>query len=57
MGGLIGAVSLDLGRALIGSTEATFMFVFAAEALLFVAAASLALRAAPRRTQSQAAFA
>lgn len=45
LGGLIGAVGVDLGRALTGSTPATFTLVFGTEALLFLAAASLALRA------------
>jgi len=51
VGGLIGAVGLDLGRALIGSTSQTFMIVFAAQALLFLAAASLALRSAGQSPQ------
>lgn len=51
VGGLIGAVGLDLGRALIGSTSRTFMIVFAAQALLFLAAASLALRSAGQSPQ------
>ena len=44
LGGLIGAVGVDAGRALTGSTARTFTIVFAIEALLFVLAASLALR-------------
>ncbi len=44
LGGLIGAVGVDAGRALIGSTSETFAIVFGAEALLFVCAASFALR-------------
>ncbi|WP_442681527.1 BCD family MFS transporter [Sphingomonas sp. ASY06-1R] len=44
LGGLIGAVGVDTGRALIGSTPDTFMIVFGAESLLFLAAASLAVR-------------
>ena len=46
LGGLIGAVGVDVGRAVIGSTPETFTIVFGAEALLFLAAASLALRPA-----------
>ena len=48
LGGLIGAVGVDAGRALIGSTSRTFTIVFGAEALLFLLAASLALRGASR---------
>jgi len=51
LGGLVGAVGLDLGRALIGSTSRTFMIVFAVQALLFLVAASLALRGTARRAQ------
>ncbi len=43
LGGLIGAVGVDVGRALIGSTPETFMIVFGIESLLFLVAASLAL--------------
>ena len=43
IGGLAGAVGVDVGRALIGSTRETFTIVFLIEALLFVAAASLAV--------------
>ena len=51
LGGLMGAIGLDLGRALIGSTARTFMIVFAAQAVLFLVAASLALRSTARRRQ------
>ena len=44
LGGLIGAVGVDVGRALIGSTPETFTIVFGAEAMLFLVAASLAVR-------------
>ena len=44
LGGLIGAVAVDIGRALIGSTPETFTIVFGAEALLFLVAAMLAPR-------------
>jgi BCD family chlorophyll transporter-like MFS transporter len=44
LGGLTGAVAVDAGRALTGSLPQTFMLVFGAEALLFLAAAVLALR-------------
>jgi BCD family chlorophyll transporter-like MFS transporter len=46
LGGLIGAVGVDLGRALIGSTPATFTVVFSIEAALFLVAATLATRIA-----------
>lgn len=52
LGGLIGAVGVDVGRALIGSTPKTFMIVFSLEALLFLGAASLALRSGSRRSSS-----
>jgi len=51
LGGLMGAIGLDLGRALIGSTSRTFMIVFAVHALLFVVAASLALHRPVRGAQ------
>lgn len=50
LGGLIGAVAADVGRAVLGSDGPAFTMVFAGEALLFLAAAWLALgiaRAAP----------
>ena len=52
LGGLIGAIGVDIGRALIGSTPQTFTLVFSIEALLFLVAATLALRvtAAPARS-------
>jgi BCD family chlorophyll transporter-like MFS transporter len=52
MGGLIGAVGVDVGRALIGSTPETFTIVFGIEALLFLVAATLALRGASSRPHS-----
>ena len=42
-GGLIGAVGVDLGRALGGTTREAFLIVFSAEAALFLFAASLAV--------------
>lgn len=48
LGGLIGAVGVDVGRALIGSTTETFTIVFGVEGMLFVAAALLASRAPSR---------
>jgi BCD family chlorophyll transporter-like MFS transporter len=44
LGGLLGAVSVDLGRAWSGSDGVTFRTVFLAEAALFLAAAMLASR-------------
>ena len=44
LGGLIGAIGVDVGRGLTGSTPDTFTLVFAVEAALFLLAASLALR-------------
>ncbi|WP_420380989.1 BCD family MFS transporter [Novosphingobium sp.] len=52
LGGLTGAVGIDAGRALIGSTPETFMIVFGAEALLFLVAASLALRGAAQTVRT-----
>ncbi len=49
MGGLAGAVSVDVGRAWTGSNAASFTTVFAAEAGLFLAAAAVAARAPSRR--------
>lgn len=52
-GGLTGALAVDAIRAAGGSTEHAFTLVFGAEALLFLAAAWLALhvaRGVPRRT-------
>ena len=50
LGGLIGAVGVDAGRAVTGSTPDTFTFVFAVEASLFLCAALLALRMSPHRS-------
>ena len=43
LGGLIGAVGVDVGRAITGGTPQAFMAVFAAEAGLFILAAWLAI--------------
>ncbi|MEG3177858.1 BCD family MFS transporter [Sphingomonas sp. RB3P16] len=48
LGGLTGAVAVDVARAVTGSIPESFMLVFTAEALLFLIAAALSLRAAPR---------
>ncbi|MFN3370728.1 MAG: BCD family MFS transporter [Sphingomonadaceae bacterium] len=42
-GGFLGAVGVDVGRALLASDASAFMAVFSAEALLFLVAATLAL--------------
>jgi len=49
LGGLTGAIAVDAGRALTGSAPDTFAIVFAGEALLFLVAASLALRGSAAR--------
>lgn len=43
-GGLVGTAAVDVARATIGSDVASYAMVFAAEALLFVAAARMAAR-------------
>ena len=43
IGGFIGAVGVDIGRHLMGADGPAFFLVFSAEALLFLAAASVAL--------------
>jgi BCD family chlorophyll transporter-like MFS transporter len=45
LGGLIGAVGVDAARALLTETGPAFQLIFAVEAGLFLAAATLALRA------------
>ncbi len=57
LGGLTGAVGLDLGRALIGSTAQTFMIVFGVQAGMFLLAASLALHGTSARAASRASIA
>ncbi|UZK71152.1 BCD family MFS transporter [Sphingomonas sp. S1-29] len=49
LGGLIGAVGVDWGRAVTGDDSAAFALVFGGEAALFVFAAALAIGAATRR--------
>lgn len=49
LGGLGGAVAVDVARGLTGSVPESFTLVFGAEALLFLAAAGLSLRAATAR--------
>jgi len=51
LGGLLGAIGVDIGRTITGSTPGTFVMVFSAEALLFLVAASLVLRATARRAE------
>lgn len=45
LGGLIGAVGVDVGRAVMGAPDRAFIMVFCAEALLFLVAAALSFRA------------
>jgi MFS transporter, BCD family, chlorophyll transporter len=52
MGGFTGAAGLDTARALLPSTADAFVLVFAGEAILFIAAALLALRIGVRRVES-----
>lgn len=49
LGGLVGAVGVDVGRVVMASTPRAFILVFAGEALLFVGAAWLALGVAAIR--------
>ncbi|MEN2787896.1 BCD family MFS transporter [Sphingomonas qilianensis] len=53
LGGLIGAVGVDAGRAALGSTPLTFTVVFLVEALLFLLAALLAVRAPAREAPAR----
>ncbi|TXC71159.1 BCD family MFS transporter [Sphingomonas ginsenosidivorax] len=55
LGGLIGAVGVDVGRAWTGSTGGTFAIVFLTEALLFLVAATLAIRAPGRSRDARVA--
>lgn len=52
LGGLIGAVGVDAGRALTGATDQAFMVVFMAEAALFLVAAWLAIGITRQRTEA-----
>jgi BCD family chlorophyll transporter-like MFS transporter len=45
VGGMLGATSADLARALLGAPGPAYAAVFAAEAVLFVIAAALAVAA------------
>jgi BCD family chlorophyll transporter-like MFS transporter len=45
LGGLLGAVGLDLARLLLGAVGPAFQLVFAVEAAAFVLAALLAVKA------------
>ena len=56
-GGFAGAVASDLARSLLGAAAPAYGSVFALEALLFVAAAMLAVRSAPARTTGRLAAA
>jgi BCD family chlorophyll transporter-like MFS transporter len=50
LGGLIGAVGVDIARQIQASDGSAFQLIFAIEAVLFVIAAGLALRATNTRT-------
>jgi BCD family chlorophyll transporter-like MFS transporter len=52
LGGLIGAVGVDIGRALTGDDAQAFLVVFAGEAMLFVVAAWLAIGITRARASS-----
>lgn len=58
LGGLTGAVAVDVGRALTGSVPEAFMLVFGAEAMLFLVAAIVSMesgaRTATRRREAMA---
>ena len=56
-GGFAGAAASDLARSLLGAAAPAYGSVFALEALLFVAAAMLAVRSAPARTTGRLAAA
>lgn len=49
LGGLIGAVGVDIVRIAVGATTPAYQLVFAVEATLFVAAAALAMRVSRAR--------
>ena len=53
LGGLIGAVGVDAGRALMRANGPAFALIFAIEAGIFVAAAAIALRAVASRRAIQ----
>ncbi len=54
LGGLIGAVGVDIGRAMTGLDSTAFLIVFAGEAMLFLVAAWLALGVTRARAQVSA---
>jgi MFS transporter, BCD family, chlorophyll transporter len=56
LGGLVGAVGVDAGRAIIGTDGPAFGVIFAFEAGLFLCAAAIALRAVsgPQKSQTRA---
>lgn len=53
LGGLIGAVGVDIGRAVTGADATAFLIVFSGEAVLFVVAAWLALGVSRARNPSK----
>lgn len=53
LGGLLGSISLDLGRMMTGDDGSAFGLVFGLEALLFLASTMVALRIGRRRSSIQ----
>ncbi len=56
LGGLLGAIGLDLGRVALGNTQLAFVLVFAVEAALFLIAAALAIRIGSNAASLQTRF-
>ncbi len=54
LGGLIGAVGVDIGRAMTGADSTAFLIVFAGEAMLFLVAAWLAMGVTRARASAAA---
>lgn len=48
LGGFLGAVAVDVARALLGSPETAYATIFTGEAILFVLSGIIALKVAPR---------
>ena len=53
LGGLLGALGVDIARRLQGQDGTAFQLIFAAEAALFVLAAGLAVQAAGRKSKTK----
>lgn len=54
LGGLMGAVGLDVSRQIIGADPSAFQFIFALEGALFLVAAALAVQATATRPVKEA---